>query len=303
MNAALPERTALTLGPVLFNWAPETWRDFYLRIADEAAVDTVVLGEVVCSKRAPLYGVHLPAVASRLKAAGKEVVFATLALVIGPRDLELVEALCGADALIEANDVSALGHLRGRPHAIGPMINVYNEGTLAWLASNGARRICLPPELSADSIEQLGSVAIDREVLAFGRLPLAVSARCYHARSRGLTKNTCQYACDADADGMAVETMEGESFVAVNGMQTLSHACANLLGDVDDLQRRGVRRLRLSPQKVDMVAVAQVFRDRLDGTLAADESLERLEDLAPDLPFTNGFYHHAEGSAWVPARG
>ncbi|MET3221923.1 hypothetical protein ABIF35_002710 [Bradyrhizobium japonicum] len=27
----------LSLGPVLYNWAPERWRDFYFRIADEAA--------------------------------------------------------------------------------------------------------------------------------------------------------------------------------------------------------------------------------------------------------------------------
>ena len=45
----------LTLGPVLFNWQPERWRDFYFRIADEAPVATVYLGEAVCSKRAPLF--------------------------------------------------------------------------------------------------------------------------------------------------------------------------------------------------------------------------------------------------------
>ena len=38
----------LTLGPNLFNWQPDVWRDFYFRIADEASVDTVAVGEVVC---------------------------------------------------------------------------------------------------------------------------------------------------------------------------------------------------------------------------------------------------------------
>ena len=33
------EASELTLGPVLFNWEPERWRDFYFRIADEAPVD------------------------------------------------------------------------------------------------------------------------------------------------------------------------------------------------------------------------------------------------------------------------
>ena len=45
---APPNETKLTLGPVLFNWTPEAWRDFYLRIADEAPVDTVCIGDKVC---------------------------------------------------------------------------------------------------------------------------------------------------------------------------------------------------------------------------------------------------------------
>ena len=48
----------VTLGPVLFNWDPETWRDFYFRIADETPVATVYIGETVCSKRAPLIEPH-----------------------------------------------------------------------------------------------------------------------------------------------------------------------------------------------------------------------------------------------------
>lgn len=58
----------LTLGPVLFHWQPELWRDFYFRVADEAPVDTVVVGEVVCSKRSPFFAEHMPAVVERLAA-------------------------------------------------------------------------------------------------------------------------------------------------------------------------------------------------------------------------------------------
>ena len=53
-------RSELTLGPVLFNWQPEAWRDFYFRIADEAPVTAVYLGEVVCFKRAPLFETMSP---------------------------------------------------------------------------------------------------------------------------------------------------------------------------------------------------------------------------------------------------
>ena len=59
MEVAVRDQAAeITLGPVLFNWQPERWRDFYFRIADEAPVATVYLGETVCSKRAPLFEPH-----------------------------------------------------------------------------------------------------------------------------------------------------------------------------------------------------------------------------------------------------
>ena len=66
----MPTRIGLTLGPVLFHWEAAAWRDFHLRIADEAPVDTVVIGEVVCSKRMPFVAEHLPAVIDRLRAGG-----------------------------------------------------------------------------------------------------------------------------------------------------------------------------------------------------------------------------------------
>jgi len=133
--AGQDEKAVLTLGPVLFNWAPETWRDFYFGIADEAPVDIVFVGEVVCSKRAPFFEPVLADVVERLTSAGKQVVFSTLALIMNERELEGVRALAGdADLLIEANDIAAVSILEGRRHVIGPFINTYNEGTPCVLA-------------------------------------------------------------------------------------------------------------------------------------------------------------------------
>ena len=42
---------SLSLGPVYYLWDGPKWRDFYFRIADEAPVSHVILGETVCSKR------------------------------------------------------------------------------------------------------------------------------------------------------------------------------------------------------------------------------------------------------------
>jgi len=294
---APPNETKLTLGPVLFNWTPEAWRDFYLRIADEAPVDTVCIGEVVCSKRTPFFAPHVAQVVERLEAAGKEVVHATLALIMSDHDLEAVRALAKApDLLVEANDIAAVSLLAGRPHTVGPFVNVYSEGTLATLAEHGAQRVCLPPELPGRIVAALARTAEpELEVHVFGRVGLALSARCYHARTRGLHKDGCQFVCADDPDGMAVETLDGDPFVAVNGTQTLSHAWCNLVRELAALEEMGVRRYRLSPQDVDMVAVARTFRGVLDGRLDADAAFAALADLAHGSPFSNGFYHGTEG--------
>lgn len=295
-------RANLTLGPVLFNWAPEKWRDFYFKVANEAPVEAVYLGEVVCSKRAPFFEPVIPDVVERLQAAGKDVVFSTLALIMTEREMDAVRGLTdpAAELMVEANDVSAAALLKGRPHVIGPYVNVYNEGTLAYLTGQGAVRVCLPPELPRESIATLAQGGKpELEVIVFGRLPLAISARCYHARSRGLSKDNCQYACGDDADGMDLDTLAGEAFVAVNGTQTLSYSCCNLSAELDEMREMGVKWFRLSPQDVDMVQVARLYRDLLDGKTEAAAADERLAALVPGMPFSNGFYHGIEGSAFT----
>ena len=293
----------LTLGPVLFNWAPEALRDFYFRIADEADVDTVCVGEVVCSKRSPFFAPFVPEVIERLAAAGKEVVLSSLALIMTDRELDQARDLAGAEGwLVEANDISVAAMLAGKSFAIGPMVNVYNEGTLAHLESLGAIRVCLPAELSASVIGTICRTALaEVEVQAFGRLPLAISARCYAARARNLAKDGCQYVCADDPDGMAVDTLDDAPFLAVNGTQTMSYHYMNLLSDLRSLRGLGVRRFRLWPQHVDMVAVARLFRAALAGAVDPAEAEEQLADLCPGAEFANGYIHGREGHVLVEA--
>ena len=291
----------LTMGPVLFNWAPEKLRDFYFRLADEAPVDSVCVGEVVCSKRTPFFVPYVAEVTARLERAGKEVIHSTLALVMTGRELaQLAETAGSAELLVEANDISAHALLAGRQHVIGPLVNVYNEGTLKTLAGRGAFRVCLASELPAPTLAVLGRTGLaELEVQIFGRLPLALSARCYHARAKGLTKDNCQYVCAADPDGMAVETLDGKPFLAVNGTQTLSHTYCNRLGELQALEAMGIRRFRLSPQDVDMVAVAGVVRGLLDGVESVADAQGRLAGLTGGVPFSNGFFHGREGARFV----
>lgn len=295
----------LTLGPVLYNWSPERWRDFYFKVADEAPVDRVVVGEVVCSKRAPFTEPHLPEVIERLKSAGKEVMVGSLVLVSLRRERKQTASLADIGAgLVEVNDLTCLKFVAGQPHAIGPFVNIYNEATAAFHAGQGAVRICLPPELPLTSVatiaKALPQVAI--EVFSFGRAPLAISARCYHARLHKLAKDNCRFVCEQDADGLVVKTLEDQDFLNMNGVQTLSHSCVNLLADLDRLRHGGVASLRLSPQDCDMVEVTKVFRDVLDGRMEAKDGMQRLAKVYPDVPFANGFLHAAAGYTYVTDR-
>ncbi len=303
--AASGERRArIAMGPVLFNWAAEELRDFYHRLADEEAVDIVYLGEVVCPKRMPFHREVVAEAAQRLRDAGKEVVLSTLALVMDERDLGHVRALCeDADMPVEANDLSAVEYLRGRPFVVGPYVNVYHEATLARLVRDGAVRLCLAPELDRARIAALSMVeGVAFEIQVFGRLPLALSARCYHARAYDLHKDNCQFVCGRDPDGLEVRTLAGESFVCVNGIQTMSTGYNELASAAHELREMGIDVYRLSPQRCDMMAVARAWRDLLDGRTDAGECRARLKKIAPNVRFTNGFFYGKPGMMDVGGR-
>jgi collagenase-like PrtC family protease len=291
----------LTLGPLLYHWPEAKRRDFYFRIADEAPVDCVHLGEVVCSKRSPLSEPHLPQLIDRLRAAGKEVVLSTLALVTSPREIAEIEARCDAGYLVEANDLACIHAIAGRPHVVGPFVNVFNEAALSYVARLGAVRLVPPPEVSEAGIAVFARQAenIDIEVMAFGRQTLSVAARCYHARSRGRTKDNCQFACEDDPDGLPVRTLDGQLLMMVNGTGTMAHGYLVLLPDLARLAGLGVRRFRLMPQDLDMVAVARLYRDVIDGRTEAGTAMAGLHAITGDVPFVNGYLRGREGLAWV----
>ena len=299
-------RSALTLGPVLFNWTADQWSDFYARIADEASVDRVCLGEVVCSKRLPFYIDRIPQAIERLRRAGKTVVLSSLALATLKRERQMCADLAASGEVeIEVNDLTMLAyHAAGRSFAVGPLVNVYNEGAVDFLVCRGAAHLCLPPELPLASLSVIAQAAADRavtaEVWGFGRIPLAISGRCYHARVHGLTKDNCQFVCGEDPDGLKVTTLDGRDFLVINGVQTLSFTYCNLIGDLDRLRAAGIRSFRLSPHDCDMVAVATLFRRTLDGDLDGNTAIDRLAALLPQADFSNGFLAGAHGAGFKP---
>jgi len=295
----------LAVGPNLFNWSADAWSDFYARVADEAPVDKVVVGETVCSKRTPFYEDRIPAVVERLQRGGKKVVLASLGLLTLSRERRAAQEMFEAGELpVQIDDLTALAWAKPG-FEVGPLVNVYNEATLEFLGRKGAAAICLPPELPFASVATIAAAGVrekvDVEVWAYGRVPLAMSGRCYHARAHNLTKDSCQFVCAEDADGLEVDTLDGQAFLAVNGVQTMSYNYANLAGDVDALHDAGVTSLRLSPHSGDFVEVCRVFRARVDGAIDGAEAMARLATNAPGAKFSHGFLMGKNGAELIGA--
>lgn len=290
----------LTLGPIAYHWTADRKREFYAGIAQSDALGTVYLGEVICSKRMPYFDREIPDMIDLLEGAGKRIVLSSLAEVMLLRERKATSDLAAMDAPeIEINNAAGLFARAGRPHRIGPFLNAYNEATIAWMAEQGATHVCLPTELPAEAIgaaaKAAAALGLGVEVQVFGRASLAVSARCYHARSHGRTKDNCRFVCEDDPDGMPLATGDGRTILRVNGIQTQSESYVSLVDDLPRLHDLGVTHARLMPQDVDMLAVASVFRDRLDGRLAAPDASAALADLCRDRSFSNGFFHGVAG--------
>jgi collagenase-like PrtC family protease len=143
----------------------------------------------------------------------------------------------------------------GVPLVLGPHINIYSRAALVEHAGLGAGRWVAPLELALDAVARINPAddrvagpagPIATEVFAFGRMPLAFSARCFTARHHRLSKDACDFRCRDDADGLLLES-DGQPFLVLNGIQTQSASLHCLLDELDALHSAGASSLRLSP--------------------------------------------------------
>ena len=278
----------LSLGPVTCFWSRETLLEFYDRIAS-TPVDIVYLGETVCSKRRSLKAGEWLELAADLQAAGKEVVLSSLTLLEAGSELASLKRLCREQGfMIEANDMAAVQQLAGnKPFVTGPSVNIYNTRTLSVLAGLGLQRWVLPVELSRDTLadmQLLRPAGVATEVFAFGRLPLAWSARCFTARAHNLPKDDCRFRCLDYPDGLLLSTREDESFLVLNGIQTQSARTLNLISELDDLKQLQVDVLRISPQSRHTEVIIDTFHRCLQGDIIASEAETQLGKLMPVGP-------------------
>ena len=265
----------LSLGPVLYYWTREALLGFYANLP-HSRLATIYLGEVVCGRRLAMRPADWLGLARDLAQTGVEVVLSTQALIESELDLRAVRDIAeNGEFLVEANDMGAVRLLAGRVRFVaGPHLNVYNPQTLAWLAELGACRWVMPVELGRDALALLQRdrrADIETEVFAFGRLPLAFSARCFTARHYNLSKDDCQYRCLEHPDGMPLATREGQPFLALNGLQTQSAQVYDLSRALPQMRELGVDVVRLSAQSAHMNGIIDAYHRALEGGLSGSD--------------------------------
>jgi collagenase-like PrtC family protease len=288
----------ISLGPLLYYWPRQITFDYYEAMV-ATSVDVVYLGEAVCSRRHELRLSDWLDIAKRLHQAGKQVVLSTQVLLESGAEVGTMHKITGnGDFLVEANDMGAVQCLAGKvPFVAGPHLNIYNLPTLQWMAGLGATRWVIPLEMKRSDlavIQQELPAGMQTEVFAYGRMPLAFSARCFTARHRNLPKDDCRFSCLDHPDGLMLKTREHEEFLVLNGTQTQSARVYNLVDAMDDMQGLGVDVARLSPQSQHMDEVIAVFDAVRTQKLAAKEALGSLRPLMPDQG-CNGYWYGQPG--------
>ena len=294
----------LSLAPIQFFWQKETLLEFYVQMLD-SPLDTIYLGETVCSRRQKMRFDDWFGLAQDLADSGKEIILSSQVLLESESDLKRLRKITGQTQFkIEANDMGAvkLAREHGIPFVAGASLNIYNEATLQLFQGLGAYRWVAPAELARDKVADIARLSdgLETEIFAWGKIPLAYSSRCFTARHYNLNKDSCEFRCLDHEHGLTMNTREGQPFLTINGIQTMSYGSQCLLPHHADMVAIGVNILRLSPQLTDMPRIIELHRAVLDGQTTLDEALPELARLATGTP-VDGYWLGKPGIEAVEA--
>lgn len=250
----------LSLGPLTYCWNKKATFEYYEAVAD-TPIDTVYLGEVICSRRRELKYKDYLELASLLNNKGKKVILSTLTLIESASELvELKRIIDNAEFAIEANDMAAvnLALEAAIPFVAGPTLNLYNRASLDIMQKIGMTRFIMPYELSKYWLQQVlaeSSNTFETEVLGYGYIPLAHSARCFTAKHHQKPKLDCQIICQQYPKGILTQTQESQPLLRLNGIQTQSAAKVNLINQMTDMSALGINYFRISPSGFEDIAL------------------------------------------------
>ena len=294
----------LSLAPIQFFWQKETLLEFYVQMLD-SPLDIIYLGETVCSRRQKMRFDDWFGLAQDLADSGKEIILSSQVLLESESDLKRLRKITGQTQFkIEANDMGAvkLAREHGIPIVAGASLNIYNEATLQVFRELNAYRWVAPAELARDKVAAiaLSEPAIETELFAWGKIPLAYSSRCFTARHYNLNKDSCEFRCLDHEHGLTMNTREHKPFLTINGIQTMSYGSQMLLPHHQEIADAGVGVLRLSPQLTDMPRIIELHRAVLDGQTALDEALPELTRLSTGTP-VDGYWLGKPGIEAVEA--
>ena len=292
----------LSLGPLLYFWPQQDIHDFYKKML-ATPIDTIYIGETVCSKRRSLGFEQWLDLAKGLQQEKNslgnsvEVILSTLSLLEAESELKTLRRYCeNGDFKVEANDMATV-HLLSEhkvPFITGPTINIYNAQTLSVLQKQGLQRWVMPVELSkqtlADIFTDLQTMGIkdtiETEIFSYGHMPLALSARCFTARAHNLAKDQCDLKCIDYPDGLTVKSQEDQNLFTLNGIQTLSGLRYDLYHELNDMQALGVDIIRISPRAHHTENIILSYYDKLH------QNSPKAYSLADNC---NGYWHGDAG--------
>ncbi|WP_144210392.1 U32 family peptidase [Shewanella donghaensis] len=287
----------ISLGAINYCWDKATVEQFYDKAA-QSQVDTVYLGETVCSRRRIIKFQDYLTFAKTLKQSGKNVVLSTMALIEAQSELtELKKYIDNGDFIIEANDMAAvqLAKEAKLPFICGPTINNYNRASLDILHKMGMQRFVMPFELSKTWLETVigeKKPGFEIEIMGHGYIPLAHSARCFTAKHFNLSKDNCETICQKHPKGILAQTQENQNLLRLNGIQTQSASFADLSSEITHMNDMGVDYFRVSPSHIDCVELANGLVNKISDPHhnSANENAEKA-----DVNSCNGYWFGEAG--------